>query len=314
MSSKCRSRRSLEPRSKSEGKLIVEFLRRSRENAPRELEGMPPRHSRDAPWFSGCAADLFRYFKEVRSLCECENCFDDQEWAKWACWYASGEISDSWYEFVEDHLSWPEFVVAIACLYPGSQKMDRQYSRNDLYSRARREVHTEEELMNYRLYFLDLAVFLRVSRQLEADELEDLYLQGFDKEFRCEIIRKMRRDDRQRHSDDPWPMQQVTHTATQLLRKGFRSERAQTSAEDYYEPQSDPESSVDKQHLSTKCFLPTATHDSLTNSVQGSTELSSHTAHLRRQIVRTKALAGSSEQLQQPVLRRKSFLRVRTEY
>ncbi|KIO08068.1 hypothetical protein M404DRAFT_23332 [Pisolithus tinctorius Marx 270] len=302
MSSKCRSRRSLEPRSKSEGKLIVEFLRRSRENAPRELEGMPPRHSRDAPWFSGCASDLFRYFEEVRSLCERENCFDDQEWAKWVCWYASSEVSDSWCEFVEDHLSWPEFVVAIARLYPGSRKMDQQYSRNDLYSlvdsRARREIRTEEELMNYRLYFLDLATFLRVSKQLEADELEDLYVQGFDKEFRREIIRKMRRDDRRRHSDDPWPMEQVTYTATRLLHKGFRSERARTSAGDYYEPRSDPESSSDKQHLSTKCFLPTATHDSLTNNVQGSTELSSHTAHWRRQVVRTEALAGSSKQPQ----------------
>ncbi|KIO08956.1 hypothetical protein M404DRAFT_22198 [Pisolithus tinctorius Marx 270] len=212
MSSKYLSRRSLEPRSKSEGKLIIEFLRRSRENAPRDLEGMPPRHLRDAPWFSGCASDLFRYFEEVRSLCERENCFDDQEWAKWICWYASSEISDSWYEFVEDHLSWPEFVVAIARLYPGSRKMGKQYSRNDLYSlvdsRARREIHTEEELMNYRLYFLDLAMFLRVSKQLEADELEDLYVQGFDKEFRREIIRKMRCDDRQQHSDDPWPMEQ----------------------------------------------------------------------------------------------------------
>ncbi|KIO03135.1 hypothetical protein M404DRAFT_27420 [Pisolithus tinctorius Marx 270] len=156
--------------------------------------------------------------------------------------------------------------------------MDQQYSRNDLYSlvdsRARREIRTEEELMNYRLYFLDLATFLRVSKQLEADELEDLYVQGFDKEFRREIIRKMRCDNRRRHSDDPWPMEQVTYTATRLLHKGFRSERARTSAGDYYEPRSDPESSSDKQHLSTKCFLPTATHDSLTNNVQGSTELS----------------------------------------
>ncbi|KIN98035.1 hypothetical protein M404DRAFT_31729 [Pisolithus tinctorius Marx 270] len=173
---------------------------------------MPPRHSRDAPWFSGCAADLFRYLEEVRSLCECENCFDDQEWAKWVCWYASSKVSDSWYEFVEDQLSWPKFVVAIAHLYPGSRKMDQQYSRNDLYSlvdsRARREIRTEEELMNYRLYFLDLATFLQVSKQLKADELEDLYVQGFDKEFRRKIIQKMRRDDRWRHSDDPWPMQQ----------------------------------------------------------------------------------------------------------
>ncbi|KIN92753.1 hypothetical protein M404DRAFT_36750 [Pisolithus tinctorius Marx 270] len=204
MSSKYLSRRSLELRSKSEGKLIVEFLRRSRENAPRELEGMPPRHSKDAPRFSG--------------LCEHENCFDDQEWAKWVCWYASSEVSDSWYEFIEDQLSWPEFVVAIARLYPGSRKMDQKYSRNGLYglvdSQARREIHTEEELMNYRLYFLDLAMFLRVSKQLEADELEDLYVQGFDKEFQHEIIRKMRHNNRWRHSDDPWPMEQVTYTAT----------------------------------------------------------------------------------------------------
>ena len=83
----------------------------------------------------------------------------------------------------------------VAHLYPGSWKMDRQYSRNDLYSlvdsRARREIHTEEELMNYRLYFLDLATFLWVSKQLKADELEDLYVQGFDKEFWREIIQKM---------------------------------------------------------------------------------------------------------------------------
>ncbi|KIO08760.1 hypothetical protein M404DRAFT_22617 [Pisolithus tinctorius Marx 270] len=280
MSSKYLSRRSLEPRSKSEGKLIVEFLRRSRENAPRELEGMPLRHSRDAPWFSGCAADLFRYFEEVRSLCERENCFDDQEWAKWVCWYASSEVSDSWYEFVEDQLSWPEFAVAIACLYPRSREWDQQYSRNDLYSlvdsRARREVCTEEELMNYRLYFLDLATYLQVSKQLEADELEDLYVQGFDKEFRREIIWKMQRNDRRRHSDDPWSMQQVTYTAARLLHEGFRSERARASTRDYYEPQSDPESSSDKQHLSTRCFLPTATHDLLTSSIQGATELSGY--------------------------------------
>ncbi|KIO09233.1 hypothetical protein M404DRAFT_22408 [Pisolithus tinctorius Marx 270] len=152
---------------------------------------MPPRHSKDAPWFSGYASDLFRYFEEVRSLCECENCFDDQEWVKWVCWYASSEVSDSWYEFIEDQLSWPEFAVAIARLYPRSREWDQQYSRNDLYSlidsRARREVCTEEELMNYRLYFLDLATYLRVLKQLEADELEDLYLQGFNKEFRSKI-------------------------------------------------------------------------------------------------------------------------------
>ncbi|KIO07673.1 hypothetical protein M404DRAFT_23544 [Pisolithus tinctorius Marx 270] len=129
------------------------------------------------------------------------NCFNDQEWVKWVCWYASSRVLDSWYEFIEDQLSWPKFMVAIAHLYPGSRKMDQQYSRNDLYSlvdsQARREIHTEEELMNYRLYFLDLTTFLWVLKQLEADELEDLYVQGFDKEFQREIIRKMRRDDRQ---------------------------------------------------------------------------------------------------------------------
>ncbi|KAI6008701.1 hypothetical protein F5J12DRAFT_719331 [Pisolithus orientalis] len=155
---------------------------------------MPLRHLRDAPWFSGHASDLFRYFKGVWGLCKRENCFDDQEWAKWACWYAGSKISESWYDFVEDQLIWPEFMVAIACLYPGSQKLDQQHSRNDLYSlvdsQASRKIHTEEELTNYRLYFLDLAMYLWVLRQLEADKLEDLYLQGFDKEFRCEILQK----------------------------------------------------------------------------------------------------------------------------
>ncbi|KAI5997619.1 hypothetical protein F5J12DRAFT_850875 [Pisolithus orientalis] len=71
-------------------------------------------------------------------------------------------------------------------------------------------------------------------------------------------------------------MQQVMFTATRLLRKGFRSERARTSAEDHYKPRSDPELSSDKQQLPSKCFPSTATDDLLTTNVQGSTDLSGY--------------------------------------
>ncbi|KIO11048.1 hypothetical protein M404DRAFT_48577, partial [Pisolithus tinctorius Marx 270] len=168
------------------------------------------------------------YFDDIIDFCDGFGLSDGLARIKFTLKYAPFESADLWSHLAESsngdwdyQLSWPEFVVAIARLYPGSRKMDQQYSRNDLYSlvdsRARREICTEEELMNYRLYFLDLATFLWVSKQLEADELEDLYVQGFDKEFRREIIRKMQRDDRRRHSDDPWPMEQVTYTATRLL-------------------------------------------------------------------------------------------------
>ncbi|KAI5984572.1 hypothetical protein F5J12DRAFT_916321, partial [Pisolithus orientalis] len=61
--------------------------------------------------------------------------------------------------------------------------------------------------------------------------------------------------------------------ATRLLRKGFRSEQARTSAEDYYRPQNSQGPSSDKWQWPTKCFPVTSTHDSLTTDMQGSVEL-----------------------------------------
>ncbi|KAI6001612.1 hypothetical protein F5J12DRAFT_238979 [Pisolithus orientalis] len=83
----------------------------------------------------------------------------------------------------------------------------------------------------------------------------------------------MRRDDQRQHSDDPWPMQQVTYAATRLLRKGFRSERARTSMEDYYKPRNNQRSSLDEQQLPTKPFPSSSVCNSLTTDIQESTEL-----------------------------------------
>ncbi|KIK19999.1 hypothetical protein PISMIDRAFT_13262 [Pisolithus microcarpus 441] len=58
-------------------------------------------------------------------------------------------------------------------------------------------------------------------KKLLSIEEDDLYLEGFNREFQGQILQRLEQEDRRRHADDPWPTCQVTQEAERLLEKGY---------------------------------------------------------------------------------------------
>ncbi|KAI6029632.1 hypothetical protein BKA83DRAFT_4478191 [Pisolithus microcarpus] len=106
-----------------------------------------------------------------------------------------------------------------------------QYSKYDLYDlvdeQKKVKIDSLKALLDYRLCFTKVATHLRVTNQLSSIEKDDLYLEGFDRGFQCEILQRLEWNDRRRYADDPWPTCQVTREAEGLLEEGYCFESRQ---------------------------------------------------------------------------------------
>ncbi|KIK17084.1 hypothetical protein PISMIDRAFT_15414 [Pisolithus microcarpus 441] len=89
------------------------------------------------------------------------------------------------------------------------------------------KIDSLEALLDYRLCFTKVATHLRVTNQLSSIEKDDLYLEGFDRGFQCEILQRLEWNDRRRYADDPWPTCQVTREVEGLLEEGYCFESRQ---------------------------------------------------------------------------------------
>lgn len=210
-----------------ESELVVEWLR----NSPRPLDGMPQRQEEDAPRFSGHPDDLLWYLEDVRSLCMEAGCFEDQVWARWAIWYLGIDKFERWRSLIHAERDWADFVTDASRLHLQFRSPPARYSKYDLYDlvdeQKKVKIDSLEALLDYRLCFTKVATHLRVTNQLSSIEKDDLYLEGFDRGFQCEILQRLEWNDRRRYADDPWPTCQVTREAEGLLEEGYRFESRQ---------------------------------------------------------------------------------------
>ncbi|KAI5980461.1 hypothetical protein EDD15DRAFT_1046433, partial [Pisolithus albus] len=210
-----------------ESELVVEWLR----NSPRPLDGMPQRQEGDAPRFSGHPDDLLWYLEDVRSLCMEAGCFEDRVWARWAIWYLGIDKFERWRSLLHAERDWADFVTDASRLYLQFRSPPARYSKYDLYNlvdeQKKVKIDSLEALLDYRLCFTKVATHLRVTNQLSSMEKDDLYLEGFDRGFRREILQRLEWNDQRRYADDPWPTCQVTREAEMLLEEGYRWESRQ---------------------------------------------------------------------------------------
>ncbi|KAI6095095.1 hypothetical protein F5141DRAFT_1068707 [Pisolithus sp. B1] len=102
------------------------------------------------------------------------------------------------------------------------------YSKHDLYDLVDKQkkvkIDSCKALLNYQLCFTDIAAQLRISNQLSWIEKDDLFLEGFDREFQGEILQRLKWNNRREYADDPWPTCQVTREAERLLEEGYHFE------------------------------------------------------------------------------------------
>ncbi|KAI5993871.1 hypothetical protein EDD15DRAFT_2366951 [Pisolithus albus] len=192
---------------------------------------MPQRQEGDAPRFSGHPDDLLWYLEDVRSLCMEAGCFEDRVWARWAIWYLGIDKFERWRSLLHAERDWADFVTDASRLYLQFRSPPARYSKYDLYNlvdeQKKVKIDSLEALLNYRLCFTKVATHLRVTDQLSSMEKDDLYLEGFDRGFRREILQRLEWNDRRRYADDPWPTCQVTREAEMLLEEGYRWESRQ---------------------------------------------------------------------------------------
>ncbi|KAI6094408.1 hypothetical protein EV401DRAFT_1896335 [Pisolithus croceorrhizus] len=210
--------------SSAEGQLVVEWLR----SAPRPLNGMPRGNEEGAPRFSGHPDDLIWFLEDVRELCMQAGCYEDWEWARWSIFYLGIEEFEQWRHLLHAESDWADFLKDATRLFSLFRCPAVCYSKRDLYNlvdkQKKVEIDSYQALLNYRLSFTDIAAQLRISSQLSWIEKDDLFLEGFDQEFQCEILRRLKWNDRRQYVDDPWPTYQVAREAERLLEEGYRFE------------------------------------------------------------------------------------------
>ncbi|KAI6106700.1 hypothetical protein EV401DRAFT_1892461 [Pisolithus croceorrhizus] len=169
---------------------------------------MPRKGAVDAPRFSGSPDDLLRYLKDVRVCCMQASCFEDCGWAQWAIWYLGTDKFEQW-----------------------RRCPPAQYLKYDLYDLVDKQkkvkINSSEAILDYQLCFTEVATHLQVTNQLSSIEKDDLYLEGFDREFQGEILQSLEWDGQRRHTEDPWPTCQVTQEAKRLFKKGYCSDLRQ---------------------------------------------------------------------------------------
>ncbi|KAI6094327.1 hypothetical protein F5141DRAFT_1069866 [Pisolithus sp. B1] len=158
-----------------EGQLVVEQL----QSAPRPLDGMLRGKEDDVPRFSGHPDNLLWYLENVRNLCMQASCFEDHEWARWSIFYLGIDKFEQWRSLLYAERDWADFVTDMCPAV--------QYSKHDLYDlidkQKKVKIDLYEALLDYWLHFTKVAAHLRVMSQLSSIEKDDLFLEGFDREF-----------------------------------------------------------------------------------------------------------------------------------
>ncbi|KAI6099416.1 hypothetical protein EV401DRAFT_1894864 [Pisolithus croceorrhizus] len=100
-----------------------------------------------------------------------------------------------------------------------------QYSKYNLYDLVDKQkkvkINSSEALLDYQLCFTEVATHLQVMNQLSSIEKDDLFLEGFDREFQSEILQRLEWNGQRQHTEDPWPTCQVTQEAKRLFKKGY---------------------------------------------------------------------------------------------
>ncbi|KAI6100398.1 hypothetical protein EDD16DRAFT_1717442 [Pisolithus croceorrhizus] len=192
---------------------------------------MPRKGAVDAPRFSGSPDDLLRYLKDVRVCCMQASCFEDCGWAQWAIWYLGTDKFEQWRRLLHAERDWADFVTDVSQIFLLFRCPPAQYLKYDLYDLVDKQkkvkINSSEAILDYRLCFTEVATHLQVTNQLSSIEKDDLYLEGFDREFQGEILQSLEWDGQRRHTEDPWPTCQVTQEAKRLFKKGYCSDLRQ---------------------------------------------------------------------------------------
>ncbi|KAI6107635.1 hypothetical protein EDD16DRAFT_1523110 [Pisolithus croceorrhizus] len=210
--------------SSAEGQLVVEWL----QSAPQPLDGMPRGNEEGAPRFLGHPDDLIWFLEDVRELCMQAGCYEDREWARWSIYYLGIEEFEQWRHLLHAETDWADFLKDATRLFSLFRCPAVCYLKHDLYDLVDKQkkvkIDSYQALLNYRLCFTNIAAQLRISSQLSWIKKDDLFLEGFDREFQGEILQRLKWNDRRQYVDDPWPTYQVAREAERLLKEGYRFE------------------------------------------------------------------------------------------
>ncbi|KAI6095322.1 hypothetical protein EDD16DRAFT_1528682 [Pisolithus croceorrhizus] len=152
-------------------------------------------------------------------------CYEDHEWARWSIFYLGIEEFERWRHLLHAESDWADFLKDATRLFSLFRCPTVCYSKCDLYNLVNKQKKVEmdsyQALLNYWLSFTDIAAQLRISSQLLWIEKDDLFLEGFDQEFQCEILQRLKWNDQRQYVDDPWPTYQVAQEAERLLKEGY---------------------------------------------------------------------------------------------
>ncbi|KAI6118188.1 hypothetical protein F5141DRAFT_1061827 [Pisolithus sp. B1] len=187
---------------------------------------MPRGKDKGVPRFSGHPDDLIWFLEDVQDLCMQASCFEDHEWARWSIFYLGIKEFEQWRCLLRAEKDWADFLKDASRLFSLFRCPTVCYSKHDLYDLVDKQkkvkINSCKALLNYRLCFTDIAAQLRISKQLSWIEKDDLFLEGFDREFQGEILQRLKWNNRREYADHPWPTCQVTQEAERLLEEGYR--------------------------------------------------------------------------------------------
>ena len=181
---------------------------------------MPSRHDRAAPKFDGKPSSLDAFIDDICQLAEA-CALADEDKIKWTVRYAPSEDAELWE--MQAHYetdNWEEFKKEIYALYPGSTG-DRKYSVANLETLTEKQatipMESSEEFGRYYRAFSKISTFLKKKNKLTDREISAQFIQGLSYSFRVKVRAQLKAQSPTHHTDDPYPLTDISKAALFLL-------------------------------------------------------------------------------------------------
>ncbi|KAJ3565953.1 hypothetical protein NP233_g7310 [Leucocoprinus birnbaumii] len=182
--------------------------------------GMPGRHDRSAPHFDGHPLSLKRFFDEIDYLGDSRGLLPSEK-IQHTLRYLDYHEYETWKSRPSAQgLDWEAFKKEITSLYPGADE-DRRYTLVDLElladKQARQPMRSRYQFGEYYRQFVTISDWLVARNEISLRERNNIFLSGFDTEFRERLTSRLRLKNPDHPLHQAWRLEDVADAARFFL-------------------------------------------------------------------------------------------------
>ncbi|KAJ3564556.1 hypothetical protein NP233_g8219 [Leucocoprinus birnbaumii] len=181
---------------------------------------MPGRHDRSAPHFDGHPLSLKRFFDEIDYLGDSRGLLPSEK-IQHTLRYLDYHEYETWKSRPSAQgLDWEAFKRDITSLYPGADE-DRRYTLVDLElladKQARQPMRSRYQFGEYYRQFVTVSDWLLAHNEISLRERNNIFLSGFDTEFREKLTSRLRLKNPDHPLHQAWRLEDVADAARFFL-------------------------------------------------------------------------------------------------